>query len=110
MLDFNAHPALLELVADRFKALSHPARLRVLNGLRGGERSVSELMEVTELGQANLSKHLQLLHSLGFVARRQEGSFVLYRLTDESVFELCQIMCGQITQEVDARRELLART
>ena len=58
-------------VADRFKALSEPARLRILDRLRGGELTVGELGEKTQLNQANLSKHLQLLHSLEFVDSKE---------------------------------------
>lgn len=101
-------PELLELIGERFKALSEPARLRILNALREGERSVSELMEETELGQANTSKHLQLLYSLGFVDRRKEGLFVYYSLADGDVFKLCDIMCGRLVKEVQMRSSLLA--
>lgn len=100
-------PELLELIGERFKALSEPARLRILNALRDGERTVSELMEVTELGQANTSKHLQLLYSLGFVDRRKEGLFVYYSLADTDVFQLCDIMCGRLVREAQMRSSLL---
>lgn len=100
-------PQLLQLVAERFKALAEPARLSILNALRAGEMTVSELMRETGLGQANVSKHLQMLHSLGFVSRRKEGLFVHYRLADESVFQLCDIVCGRLAAEADARGRLL---
>jgi DNA-binding transcriptional ArsR family regulator len=87
---------LFERVAERFKALGEPARLRILDALRSGELAVGELVERTALNQANLSKHLQLLYGLGFVARRKEGLFVYYRLADHEVFQLCEIMCGRI--------------
>ena len=101
-------PDVLALVAGRFKALAEPARLQMLVALRDGERTVSDLVEATGLGQANVSKHLQLLHALGFVARRKEGLFVHYRLASRSVFQLCDIMCDQIATEHRARRKLLA--
>jgi DNA-binding transcriptional ArsR family regulator len=98
---------IIALVAERFKALAEPARLHILNALRGGEKTVSELMEETGLGQANASKQLQVLHGLGFVERRKEGLFVHYRLADDSVFELCDIMCGRLVEEARARSEML---
>lgn len=101
-------PELLSLVAERFKALGEPVRLQILNVLRGGERSVSELAEETGLGQANTSKHLQLLYALGFVGRRKEGLHVYYSLADESVFALCDIVCGGIQSQVDAQLRALA--
>ena len=101
-------PELLELVAERFKALGEPARLGILNALRDREMTVSELMDATGLGQANTSKHLQLLHSLGFVERRKEGLFVHYSLADPDVFQLCDIMCGRLAREADLRSQLVA--
>jgi DNA-binding transcriptional ArsR family regulator len=64
------------LVAERFKALGEPARLQILNWLRAGEMTVGELVDKTGFGQANVSKHLQLLHTMGFVRRRKDGLFV----------------------------------
>lgn len=87
---------LFEQIADRFKALAEPARLRILDALRHGELTVGELGEKTTLNQANLSKHLQLLHALAFVARRKDGLFVRYSLSDDDVFALCDIMCGRL--------------
>lgn len=107
MAQITLTPDLLQLIAERFKALAEPARLGILNALRGGEMTVSELMNATGLGQANVSKHLQMLHSLGFVARRKEGLYVHYRLADESVFQLCDIVCGRLAAEADARGRLL---
>ncbi len=100
-------PDVLVLIAERFKALAEPARLQILNVLRAGERTVSELVEETELGQANVSKHLQLLYTMGFVGRRKEGLFVYYSLTDKSVFDLCNLMCGRLETEMKARRKVL---
>src|SRR5688500_13616538 len=87
---------LFDTVANRFKALGEPARLRILDALRSGELSVGKLCERTDLNQANLSKHLQLLHGLEFVNRRKDGLFVYYSLIDEGVFQLCDIMCGRL--------------
>lgn len=100
-------PELLELIAERFKALGEPARLRILNALRDGELTVSELMEATELGQANLSKHLQLLYSLNFVERRKEGLYVYYALASNDVFTLCDIMCGRLEAESASMQKIL---
>ena len=91
----------LQAVAERFKVLAEPARLSVLNELRAGPRNVSELIEATGLNQANLSKHLQLLHAHGFVARRRDRAFVVYELADRRVFKLCDIMCGQIKRHAE---------
>ncbi|HEX6090045.1 MAG TPA: metalloregulator ArsR/SmtB family transcription factor [Gemmatimonadales bacterium] len=95
-------PVQLVRVAERFKALGEPARLRMLDVLRHGEMAVSELIEVTGMGQANVSKHLQILHAAGLVTRRKEGLFVYYSLADRDVLLLCDIMCGRIERQHDA--------
>lgn len=100
-------PRNIALVAERFRVLAEPARLHIMNALRDGERTVSELVERTGLGMANVSKHLQLLHASGFVARRKDGLHVYYSLADEDVFRLCDLMCGRLEAEVAARRRVL---
>jgi ArsR family transcriptional regulator len=100
-------PELLALVAEQFKALAEPARLLILSNLRTGEMTVGELVDATGLGKANVSKHLKLLYSLGFVSRRKEGLFVRYALADASVFPLCEIICGWLEADIKARRKLL---
>ena len=101
-------PALVGLVAERFKALGEPARLEILNALRTGEMTVSELVERTGLGQANVSKHLQFLHRADFVKRRKEGVFIYYALADKDVFTLCDLMCGRIERAMTGRRKVFA--
>ena len=100
-------PTLIIELADRFKALGEPARLQLLAALRGGERTVSDLVEVTGLGQANVSKHLQQLCTAGYLTRRKEGTFAFYSLADEGVFSLCDVMCGRIEAEQAQRRAAL---
>lgn len=99
-------PMQLARLAERFKALGEPARLRMLDVLRRGELTVSELTVATGFGQANVSKHLQILHAAGLVARRKEGLFVYYSLPDADVLLLCDIMCGRIERESEADQRL----
>lgn len=92
-------PALLHELSERFKALGEPARLQLLAALRSGEQSVTELVESTGLGQANVSKHLQQLCNAGFISRRKEGTFAYYALADADVFTICDLMCGRVEQD-----------
>lgn len=101
-------PKVIDLIAQRFRALSEPARLQILNCMRSGEMTVTDVVDETGFGQANVSKHLQILHTLGFVSRRKEGLFTFYRLADKSVFTICDIMCNQLEAEAHARRRVLA--
>lgn len=93
-------PAVLELVAARFKMLAEPMRLRILNELRYGERTVTQLVEALASGQANVSKHLALLADAGMVSRRKEGLNVFYFISDESLFELCDLVCSRLQKEL----------
>ena len=96
-----------EFIAERFKALCDPMRLRLLQALRSGERSVGELAARTGGGQANVSKHLQVLLQAGFVDRRKEGTTTWYRISDPAVFKMCELVCGGLEEELGRKRKLL---
>ena len=95
---------MLDGVAARFKALAEPMRLRVLDALRAGERTVGDLVDDLEASQANISKHLGVLFREGLVTRRKDGLHVWYRVADPSVFRLCDVVCG--TLEARAARQV----
>lgn len=94
--------AALERVAERFKVLSEPMRLKIVYALMEGEKNVSELVEETGGLQANVSKHLGVLLDAGVLGRRKQGTSAYYRITDESVFELCELVCGSIYNRLAA--------
>ena len=93
-------PGALDYIAARFRLLSEPMRLRLLNELRGGEKTVTELIEATGAGQANVSKHLGLMAAAGMVGRRKQGLKAHYFIADASLFQLCDLVCGQIQKEL----------
>ncbi|MDH2910824.1 MAG: metalloregulator ArsR/SmtB family transcription factor, partial [Candidatus Eremiobacteraeota bacterium] len=64
--------------ADLFKTLAHPARIRLLDALREGEKTVVELQQALDLGQPSVSQHLAALRGKGLVVARREGLFVRY--------------------------------
>jgi ArsR family transcriptional regulator len=99
----------MELIAERFKALSDPLRLRILNTLRDGELIVGDLADALDANHANISKHLQQLFGAGFVKRRKQGLHVYYALADRSVMRLCDIMCSRIDDELTHHRRKLGR-
>ena len=92
-----------ELVAARFKVLGEPNRLRLLNALRAGEKSVSELVQETGTSQSNISRHLQALADAGLVRRRKEGVAVYYEIAEATVFDLCQHVCGSLRERMRAQ-------
>jgi DNA-binding transcriptional ArsR family regulator len=78
-----------ERLADRFRLLSDPSRLRILSVICQGERNVTEICSLTGLNQANVSKHLQLLKAAGTVACRRVGICRYYRILDGELLALC---------------------
>jgi DNA-binding transcriptional ArsR family regulator len=94
----------LSLIAERFRILADPVRLRLLHTLGNGEMPVTELVRSTGAAQANVSKHLQLLLRAGLVTRRKEGLHVYYAVADPSVFQICDVVCGSLADHL--RREL----
>jgi DNA-binding transcriptional ArsR family regulator len=95
-------PEALQLVAARFKVLSDPMRLRILQALEAGETSVSALTAVVESTQPNVSKHLKLMQDAGLLARRQEGNIVYYSIADPTVFDLCEAVCSSLQERFAA--------
>ena len=94
--------AALDQVAEWFKALSEPMRLRLVYALMDGEKTVSQLVRETGALQANASKHLGILLDAGILGRRKEGTSAYYRIADESVFKLCDLVCGSIEDRLAA--------
>ncbi len=91
---------LAELIAQRFRVIGEPMRIRLLCQLREGEASVQELTEALGATQQNVSKHLATLHETGILARRRERNWVLYSIADESVFDLCEQVCGSLERQL----------
>jgi DNA-binding transcriptional ArsR family regulator len=91
----------LAQVAAYFQVLSEPTRLQILNLLREGERSVGELAQLCHYSAANVSRHLTMLQQHGLVERESRGNSVYYRISDDSVYELCDVVCGNIARQFD---------
>jgi len=98
---------LAELIARRFRVLSEPMRIRLLDRLRGGEATVGELAEALSASQQNVSKHLAVLADVGILGRRKESNYVYYRVVDEGVFGLCEEVCGSLQAQLRSLNELV---
>lgn len=96
-------PLALELIAARFRALSEPMRLRLLNLLMGGEMTVGALVDAIGSSQANVSKHLSVLREAGMVAMRKEGLSSYCFIADPIVNELCEMMCSRLREEMESK-------
>jgi len=90
----------LKEIAGYFQVLSDATRLQILNLLRGGERNVGELAQLCGCTAANISRHLALLTKHGLVARESRGTSVYYHIADESIYELCDLVCGNIARQM----------
>jgi len=102
-------PATLAPIADYFKVLSEVSRLQVLSCLRSGAKNVTEVMEETGLGQANVSKHLKILAQAGVVKRRPQGTSVYYEISDPLIFELCELVCDRLALRLQEQSQQFQR-
>ena len=87
--------------------IADPTRIKLLDRLRATEATVQELTDAVGSTQQNVSKHLGVLTDAGVVARRREGSFMRYRVIDESVYRLCEEICGSVARQLDDLQALL---
>lgn len=103
----SASPQALSPVADYFKVLSEVTRLQVLCSLKSGAKNVTEIIEATGLGQANVSKHLKVLTQAGIVSRQPQGINVFYEIVDPIIFELCELVCDRLSVRLEEQTQQL---
>ena len=99
---------LVELIARRLRVVGEPMRIRLLDRLRDGEATVQELGDELGASQQNVSKHLQVLLEAGIVGRRKEGNRAYYSIADDTVFELCEQVCGSVERQAAELSALVA--
>lgn len=104
----NLSIEIIELVAGQFRVLSEPLRLQILQHLQDGEQSVNQIVEATNASQPNISKHLRVMQDAGILLRRQEKNTVYYAVADDSIFTMCEIVCGSLKKQVEGRSKVLA--
>jgi DNA-binding transcriptional ArsR family regulator len=100
-------PAALNLVSEFFKVLSESSRLQIVCCLRTGAKNVSQVVEVTGLNQANVSKHLKILTQAGIVSRKQQGVCAFYEISNGLVFDLCERVCEALSVQIQQQNEHL---
>jgi DNA-binding transcriptional ArsR family regulator len=108
----NARPLsddFVDLIAARFRVLGDPTRIKLLDRLREGEATVVELTDAIGTTPQNVSKHLGLLQQAGILGRRKQGNFAYYRIADETVYSLCEAVCGGLRDRVEALRGVVDR-
>jgi len=102
----NVRPV-YEVKAGLFRVLGHPTRVRIIELLRGGERSVGALQEGLGLESGATSQHLAALRRVGLVESRREGTSVYYRASDERVFELLEAGRALVTRQLEEQQSML---
>lgn len=91
---------LVDVIAARFRMLGEPTRIRLLDSMREGPATVSELQVSTGASQQNVSKHLGMLLDAGMVRRVKDGNRAYYSIADDSLFDLCEQVCGSLRRQV----------
>ncbi len=102
----NVRPV-YEVKAGLFRVLGHPARVRIIELLREGERSVGALQEGLGFDSGATSQHLAALRRVGLVESRREGTSVYYRASDERVFELLEAGRALVTRQLEEQQSML---
>ena len=98
-----------DLVAAYFGIMSEPMRLKILHTICEKEKTVSEIVEELDATQANVSRHLGLMHRAGVVGRRKQGNQVFYRIADAAMLDICRAVCARIAGHLDERAPLRRR-
>ena len=98
---------LVDLIAQRFRVLGEPMRIKLLDRLRDGEATVGELQQVLDASQQNVSKHLGILLQAGMVSRTKHGTSSVFAIADEGVFDLCEHVCGGLRRQLSELDTLL---
>jgi DNA-binding transcriptional ArsR family regulator len=99
----NMPDEMLEALSNRFKLLSEPMRLKILRTLCDGERTVQDIVNDVHASQANISKHLALMHDNGVVNRRKEGLKCYYRIADDSIVFACYFISKSVVENLQDR-------
>jgi DNA-binding transcriptional ArsR family regulator len=92
---------LYEVVSGYFGLLAEPTRLKILNAICDGERSVSDIVERVGATQTNVSRHLNLMYGKGLLRRRRDGQSTFYSIVDPNIVVLCRTACVQLAGQLD---------
>lgn len=93
---------LYKLHASICHTLANPKRLEIIDKLRVGELSVTELVEALEISQSNLSQHLSVMRQRGIVTTRRDGLNVFYRLSNSKITQACDLMRQVLLENLEA--------
>lgn len=109
-MSLRFRPELLPNIVERLRALADETRIRLLMRLREGEANVGTLVDELGIAQASVSKHLAVLRQVGLVDVTRKANQAIYRIKDESVFEMCEIVCGGVVRHLQEEQRALTKT
>ena len=98
---------LVELIAQRFRLLGEPTRVKLLDAMRSGPATAADLQAATGASQQNVSKHLGMLIDSGMVRRAKEGNRAYFSIADDTLFDLCEQVCGSLRRQIAQLDSLL---
>ncbi|MEB3309559.1 MAG: metalloregulator ArsR/SmtB family transcription factor [Snowella sp.] len=102
-------PTALGMLANFFKVLSEVTRLQIVCALKSGPKNVSQIIEITGLGQANVSKHLKILTDARLLSRSQQGVNVVYEIANPVIFPLCDLVCNSLASQLQQQHKDLEK-
>lgn len=98
---------LFELQAEVCKTLASPKRLEIINTLKTGEKTVTDLVHILGVSKANVSQHLALMRHKGILSSRREGVNIYYRVANPKVIEACILMRDVLTEQMKEKSKLI---
>lgn len=102
-------PDALSMIASFFKVLSEVSRLQIVCALKSGPKNVTQIIEITGLGQANVSKHLKILTDARLLRRQQQGVNVVYEIANPAIFPLCDLVCDSLAVQLQQQTAVFFR-
>jgi DNA-binding transcriptional ArsR family regulator len=97
---------LYELQSEVCKTLASPKRIEILNALKDGEKTVSELVDILGVPKANVSQHLAVMRYKGILTSRREGINMYYRVANQKVIEACILMKEVLMEQMKEKGKL----
>ena len=105
----SAEEVVFKLKSDFLKALAHPLRLAIIEQLKDGEKSVSQLVSANSVEQSSISKNLSLLKQAGILSSRQEGVGVYYSIRDQDIFKVLRLVSDMLAAKLKEGERILAQ-
>ncbi|MQA74755.1 MAG: metalloregulator ArsR/SmtB family transcription factor [Solirubrobacterales bacterium] len=103
----EGRPQIHRVKAEFFRAIGHPVRVRILELLRDGERSVGDLQAALTIDSSGTSQHLGALRKQGLLESRREGTSVYYRVKDPRTFQLLEVARQILTGHFEDHQAIL---